>query len=72
MKKARAKRPAGCKVVAQFLLGKKLIHEIIEDHSSVGGYSLKHGPGHYMAIPQKSIKEILEYGESRGFTAVAL
>lgn len=72
MKKARAKKPAGCKVVAQFLLGKKLIHEIVEDHSSIGGFSVKLGPGHYMAIPQTSIDEVLQYGVSRGYEAKAV
>lgn len=69
MAKSKTTKPS---VVAWFMVGKNVVHEIVSDKSSPHGYAVKHGPGHYMAIPQKSIKEILEYGESRGFTAVAL
>ena len=72
MAKAKAKKIPNGKAVAHFLLGNKIAHEIVVDRSSASGYSVKHGPGHYMAIPQRTIEEILEYGKSQGFTAVAL
>lgn len=71
-KRASSKRPAGPKVVARFMLGGKTIHEIVEDKSSVGGFSVKLGPGHYMVIPQTSIDEVLQYGVSRGYEAKAV
>lgn len=66
-KRAISKRSSGPKVVARFMLGGKAVHEIVEDKSSIGGFSVKLGPGHYMSIPQRSLAEIRAYGLSRGF-----
>lgn len=63
----KAKKMSGGRTVARFLLGSKVVHEIVSDKSSVGGYSVKLGPGHYMEIPQHSLAEIIAYGLSRGF-----
>lgn len=71
-KRAIPKRLTGPKVVALFMLGGKITHEIVEDKSSIGGFSVKLGPGHYMVIPQTSVDEVLQYGISRGYEAKAV
>lgn len=71
-KRAITKRPSEPKVVARFMQGAKTVYEIVEDKSSIGGFSVKLGPGHYMVIPQTSIDEVLRYGVSRGYEAKAV
>lgn len=71
-KRAISKHLSGPKVVARFMLGGKTVCEIIEDRSSIGGFSVKLGPGHYMVIPQTSVDEILQYGISCGYEAKAV
>lgn len=71
-KRVISKRSPGPKVVAWFMLGGKTVCEIVEDRSSIGGFSVKLGPGHYMVIPQTSIDEVLQYGISRGYEAKAV
>lgn len=71
-KRAISKCSSGPKVVARFMLDGKTVHEIVEDKSSIGGFSVKLGPGHYMVIPQTTIDEVLQYGVSRGYEAKAV
>lgn len=68
MKKAKRRVPAKPRVVAQFMLGKKVIHQIVRDKSSESGYAVEIGPGHCMAIAQRTIEEIVAYGTRQGFT----
>lgn len=68
MKKAKRRVAAKPKVVAQFMLGKKVVHKIIRDRSSESGYAVELGPGHCMAIAHRTIEEIVAYGTRQGFT----